>query len=64
MGDKNQQGDKSTPEGLYKITDKKSNGQTTFYKALMLDYPNDDDKKRFLQNKKNGVINRMQTLET
>lgn len=56
IGDKNQQGDKSTPEGLYKIIVKKSNGQTRFYKALLLDYPNDEDKKRFLQNKKNGVL--------
>jgi hypothetical protein len=56
VGDKNQQGDKSTPEGMYKITARKSNGQTAFYKALMLDYPNQDDKKRFSQNKKNGAI--------
>ncbi len=56
LGDKKQQGDKSTPEGMYKISSKKSNGQTRFYKALLLDYPNDDDKKQFLENKKNGVI--------
>ncbi len=56
IGDKNQQGDKSTPEGFYKIIVKKSNGQTRFYKALLLDYPNDEDKKRFRQNKKNGVV--------
>ncbi len=41
---------------MYKITDKKNNGQTAFYKAFMLDYPNEDDKKRFLQNKKSGAI--------
>jgi hypothetical protein len=56
IGDKNQQGDKSTPEGLYKVIDKKSNDRTRFYKALMLDYPNEEDKNRFLQNKKDGVI--------
>lgn len=56
MGEKKQQGDKSTPEGLYKITDKKENGQTKYYKALLLNYPNDDDKKRFLLNKKSGRI--------
>jgi len=58
LGDKNQQGDKSTPEGMYKITARKSNGQTAFYKALLLDYPNADDKKRFSQNKKSGAIER------
>lgn len=56
IGDKNQQGDKSTPEGLYKVIDKKANGRTRFYKALLLDYPNEEDKKRFLQNKKNGIV--------
>ncbi|MEZ5195785.1 MAG: L,D-transpeptidase [Bacteroidales bacterium] len=56
IGDKMQQGDKSTPEGLYKILNKKQNGATRYYKAFLLDYPNDDDKKRFLLNKKNGTI--------
>jgi hypothetical protein len=57
MGDKQQQGDRSTPEGSYKIIDKKSGGQTRYYKALLLDYPNEADEKKFLVNKKNGVIN-------
>ena len=57
IGDKQQQGDKTTPEGLYKIIAKKQNGQTMYYKAFLLDYPNEDDKKRFLLNKKNGIIN-------
>ncbi|MBC8321072.1 MAG: L,D-transpeptidase [Bacteroidetes bacterium] len=56
IGDKNQQGDKSTPEGLYKIVSKKSKGATKYYKAFLLDYPNEDDKKRFLLGKKNGII--------
>ena len=56
IGDKMQQGDKSTPEGLYKILDKKQNGATKYYKAFLLDYPNEEDKKRFLQNKRNGII--------
>ncbi|MFH0756795.1 MAG: L,D-transpeptidase [Bacteroidota bacterium] len=58
MGDKKQQGDKSTPEGMYRITAKKSNGQTRFYKAFLLDYPNDDDMKRFQQNKRSGAIHK------
>jgi len=58
VGDKKQQGDKSTPEGMYKIIGKKQNGETRYYKALLLDYPNADDKKRFLLNKKNGTINK------
>lgn len=56
MGDKLQQGDKSTPEGIYRVVRKKSNGETKYYKALLLDYPTEVDKKRFFQNKKNRVI--------
>ncbi len=56
MGNKNQQGDKSTPEGIYKVSGKYSGGQTRYYKALSLDYPNEDDVRRFNINKKNGVF--------
>ncbi len=56
IGDKKQQGDKSTPEGIYKITRKKKNRETIYHKALLLNYPNQDDKKRFVQNKENGII--------
>ncbi|WP_346862737.1 L,D-transpeptidase family protein [uncultured Draconibacterium sp.] len=56
IGDKMQQGDKSTPEGLYKIVEKKQNGQTKYHKAFLLNYPNEDDLKRFSLNKKNGSI--------
>ena len=56
IGDKSQQGDKTTPEGLYKIELKKAGGETRYYKALLLDYPNEEDKKRFILNKRNNVI--------
>ncbi len=56
MGDKNFRGDKSTPEGIYKITRQKKNGETKYYKALLLNYPNDDDKKRFAESINNGII--------
>ena len=56
VGDKQQHGDKTTPEGFYKIIDKKQNGQTKYYKALLLDYPNEDDKKRFALNRKKGAL--------
>ncbi len=56
VGDKMQQGDKSTPEGFYKIIGKKANQQTRFYKALLLDYPNEEDQKRFVKNRKNGLV--------
>lgn len=56
IGDKMQKGDRSTPEGVYKIVDKKHNGATRYYKAFLLDYPNEEDKKRFALNKSKGII--------
>lgn len=38
-------GDRATPEGLYKITEK--NPYSKYYKALLIDYPNTDDRNRF-----------------
>ncbi|HEY9116823.1 MAG TPA: L,D-transpeptidase family protein, partial [Roseivirga sp.] len=56
IGDKLKSGDKTTPEGNYKVVKKKANGQTKYYKALLLDYPNAEDKLRFKQNKERGLI--------
>jgi len=50
-------GDGATPEGCYKVTQIRHNG-SIYYKALMLDYPNDADKKRFAKNKRQGIITR------
>lgn len=44
--DKKVEGDGCTPEGMYKVDKKLSVGQTDFYKAFLLDYPNQEDKKR------------------
>lgn len=56
IGNKNYQGDKATPEGRYKVKAKKANGSTKYYKALLIDYPNEQDKSRFIQNKKDRII--------
>ncbi|PWL28432.1 L,D-transpeptidase family protein [uncultured Roseivirga sp.] len=56
IGDKQRSGDKTTPEGHYKVLKRKANGQTKYYKAFLLDYPNEEDKKRFKQNKAEGII--------
>jgi hypothetical protein len=47
VGDKRSRGDMATPEGMYKITKKFDGGKTKYYKALLLDYPNDEDKEKF-----------------
>jgi murein L,D-transpeptidase YafK len=47
MDRKVREGDEATPEGRYRVIRKKSRGQTRFYKALLLDYPNEQDSARF-----------------
>jgi len=47
VGDKRVRGDKATPEGMYKVTKKIDGRSTKYYKALLIDYPNEEDKVRF-----------------
>ena len=56
VGDKRFRGDKSTPEGRYRVVKKLENGNTRYYKALLIDYPNQDDRARFEKDKRNGAI--------
>lgn len=51
-------GDRATPEGMYKITEKRGPRQTRWYKALLLNYPNDDDLRRFERARRRGQISR------
>ena len=50
------QGDGATPEGGYRIRNKRGQGQTQFYRALVLDYPNEDDRRRYQLGRKTGQI--------
>jgi hypothetical protein len=56
VGEKRIKGDKATPEGMYRITEKFEGGKTKYYKALLINYPNDDDRKRFRSEIKNGTL--------
>jgi len=56
MGDKVSRGDDATPEGRYKITKKLHNGSTKYHKALMINYPNEEDLAEFSQRIKSGSI--------
>ena len=56
MLEKRFQGDGATPEGRYRVTDRRGPGQTQFYRALALDYPNGEDRRRFDLAKKSGRI--------
>ncbi len=52
--DKMHAGDNSTPEGKYKIIQKKP--ESRYHKALLLNYPNEEDRKNFIIAKKKGLI--------
>ena len=50
-------GDGATPEGRYQITQVRHRG-SKYYKALPINYPNDEDRARFERNKKQGFLSR------
>ncbi len=56
------QGDGATPEGHYRVTEKRGQGRTQFYRALVLDYPNAEDRRRFMADRKSGQIPRTRTI--
>lgn len=49
-------GDRATPEGRYQVVQKKQGAATKYYKALLINYPNDQDRVRYLQAKRQGRI--------
>lgn len=58
IGDKEYAGDNATPEGMYRITVKKGPGRTRYYKALSINYPNDEDRAQFKEKKRKGILTR------
>lgn len=54
--EKRYQGDGATPEGRYRVAGKRGRGQTQYFRALLLDYPNQEDRRRFLNDRKKGRI--------
>lgn len=56
VGDKRVRGDKATPEGMYKVIKKFGSKHTKYYKALLLDYPNETDKAEFRREIANGSL--------
>lgn len=51
-------GDRATPEGRYRVAVKKSGGATKYHLALLIDYPNADDRRRYQLSVEEGVIPR------
>ncbi|HEX2921048.1 MAG TPA: L,D-transpeptidase [Bacteroidales bacterium] len=58
VGDKRVRGDHATPEGMYKITKKLDSNKTKYYKALLLDYPNEEDLETFKKEVSKGTLPR------
>jgi len=58
VGDKKIRGDKATPEGMYEIAKKFEGDSTSYYKALQINYPNDEDTALFEAAKKKGSLPR------
>lgn len=56
VSDKMKQGDGATPEGRYKVSAIKDQGQTDFYQALLINYPNQRDWQEFRAAKQNSLI--------
>lgn len=56
MADKIMSGDKATPEGIYKVQVKKGRSNTKYHKALLIDYPNMEDRSRFNKLVQSGRI--------
>ena len=54
--DKTREGDCCTPEGLYRVEWKRGIGNTSFYKALWLNYPNGEDREQFILRKESGQL--------
>jgi len=58
LGDKIQKGDRATPEGKYTITNKKRGNKTIYHKALLINFPNYEDRRRFNLKQANGDISK------
>jgi lipoprotein-anchoring transpeptidase ErfK/SrfK len=56
LADKRFAGDNATPEGRYKVVRKIPS--SLYYKALLIDYPNDEDRRWFAREKARGAIPR------
>ena len=58
IGNKYFAGDKATPEGMYRVIKKKGNGDSKYHKAMLINYPNEEDYAMFNSKKRQGVISK------
>jgi lipoprotein-anchoring transpeptidase ErfK/SrfK len=49
-------GDRTTPEGQYRIVAKRDRGESAYHRALLLNYPNEQDRKAFGKARRDGLV--------
>jgi L,D-peptidoglycan transpeptidase YkuD (ErfK/YbiS/YcfS/YnhG family) len=54
LSDKLYAGDEATPEGKYRVIKKFPN--SSFYKAMLLNYPSDEDRREFAEARRKGTV--------
>jgi hypothetical protein len=54
--DKTQEGDGATPEGRYRVVTRMDHLSSEYYKALLLDYPNAEDRAEFSRLRRRGDL--------
>jgi lipoprotein-anchoring transpeptidase ErfK/SrfK len=56
IADKAHAGDGATPEGRYRVVARLNDGASTYYKALLLDYPNAQDRADYARARRSGEV--------
>ncbi len=56
MDRKLRSGDDATPEGVYRVQEIRGPGKSRYYRAFLLDYPNEQDRRRFETARRNGSV--------
>jgi L,D-transpeptidase catalytic domain len=54
--DKLHEGDGATPEGRYRVVARMGKKASIYYKALLLDYPNAEDRSEFSRARRSGIL--------
>ncbi|KAB2957816.1 MAG: L,D-transpeptidase [Thermoanaerobaculia bacterium] len=49
-------GDQATPEGRYRVVEVRGPGRTKYHKALLIDYPNAEDRARYAFGRRSGQV--------
>ncbi len=56
IADKRQEGDGATPEGRYRVVSRMDRLSADYYKALLIDYPNAEDRAQFSRRRQTGDL--------